>query len=1322
MKFYNWKVFNKKGSELNWYRDPYLNLYFTTPTQNYGQATGYAVTDPSGIITDSVITDSGWGYDENNTSAFLNFTFNAQGDIDITNDSSIFFKDVSIFNPYPSNTSGIRDVSIDISTNYGYPSLTFTGAIYLEPISKGLVSNELLLILEESSTGHIRPYDDEGGSLVLKMEGVDTQIALFSIDNDKQEIVWADEIEYDVSTYVQNTPLPINIGFRADDGGVFERRLKIFHRVNGIDFLFGEILVNAQSIDKDDRYDTHIQNFGLPDPKEIAHVFKEADTKEPLPDWQLLNYKAKNLIVDQHQIKPFIGTYKALVNSIKWLGYEDIQVKEWFENVEDGKKLSLYVPYDAEERSKTILKFSPEERKALKKLNSLSLVYHITKETGEIDEWGNPIVEERYDYNLDDIKLKIFNLKKWLENNIIGVNARITDVAGESVVYEKYKNFIYGTINTTTNGEYVQSLSPIAINERSELKEGSSKIDLTLKEFEKLKIQDFPYRFYDLIDYVWDPSNGGVSPDNSVDVYDFDASIIRVGSTFKFPFYDLSEIEWKNAVEKTYAGVLTSEYVTTPLFIYDNEIRFYNHLTEQSEFYESSTNLTVTLEQAYLRDPSEDIWQYSIEYSIYNENDNFILETSTGIKKTFSDLVSFTPVGSSTYLKYETRDNYKVPLFYMKNFQYLNPSTNTIETFEPGKEYILDIVDGKISVESDFVNTSGKYQEVINTINFNYDTDLSEQKITLNVEYYSKREPIFLYDPSIYYHYMVELNNNPSPSLVIDNSVYTMDVNHIGEYYIEVYGWNRDNHLFYNRMTDTYNVWTKRPTIYGYTDPCTFTGEFTISSSDYLSISDTSTLIENNNDPIYDKLIPLYGLKIKEDNTGELYIEIPSISFFVDTPESGSISRFLNLTEKVTQVVSLNTIDVNFNYQDFKVDDSINVVLFDKRKWSLTDQASNVVVDVSLLDSGLKLNRITLDSSLDANFTIDTSTEMYLQNSSIRDVYVSTRFDTVTTEVDSIVYDTSTYDTSVYIPATSEYSIGDSINVVAKNPNDYDFYYNYTTTIEDVSTVGASTALSFSDSVPLDASSKDIFVYSGNEIFEDIFNTENASTGEQAFYLDTSIYAFKKDQLVAVIINDNSTGYQWAASHRVLDTYNTTTHKLEGKIQPFIVKRDDRFTYNVKHAFTTFTKYNSLVNTAEEVNNNFHIYNIDRSNNRDVYLDDTFVYYNVLFDYDYVEDNWLDSSVITISDEYYPTVDPITVDGSGNIILRSLFDSSTYMLNQKNIWVIKRDSDDSYLMRVYNKALPYFYDSSDNYNVQVESYDKYGNLTTRLFEGFIKVE
>jgi len=821
MRFDKWKIYDKKGSNVNPYMDSYINLEFISDVQNAREAAGYAFTDPSALIVNGVISNSGWNY-TTNTYIVLNYPITGYSKVLSSAEASINYIDVSVFDPEPSNTLGIGSVTLDVSDNFLYPSTVLSGATFMPMVSTQLIETEHLTIFEESSTGElIRPYDPENSTIYFNFTDGDQEIQFFEVDQDSQTLTWTEQLEFDVSAYSPNNPIVLNIGFRSEDEGVFERKLRGYHKVGDNNYQFLEIIVNSQSVGPDERFDTLITNFGLPNPKNTPHLFKEADINEDMPDWQLLNYKGKHIVLEHAQIMPYIGSYKALINAIKWLGYEDIKVKEWFKDVKANKKLALYVPYEAVDRTKTILYFSPEERKNLKKLNELSLIYCITRETGEVDDWGNPLVEECYEYNINEILIKLKSLKEWLEKNIIGVNARITDVTGEGIYFERFRNFIYSTQDIGSRAEYSQSLTPKTIDETSELSQGEASIGLTLKEINQTEIKDFEnIRIGDLLQYYWDPSNGAFSTEDASTLW-WDPSTLFVGAPFKFPFFNLYDVQYKASVEKTDAGALPESYVTNPLFIYENEIRFYNILDSSSSFYEASTGLRIQIEEGFIRDASNDDWETSEAYSIYRDPSDysmFIFESSMGVIRKTDGVINFRPAANSK-LEYAFDNNYKVPLLSLENYEFTDASTSVV-SLETNKKYFLDILDGKIEMKSYQAEPSTftsdpstiMYKKEEYYINWTYDSSLAEQKITLNVVYSSPKAPLYLYDPSIYY------NNGPEAALVFDNSIYVMTVNHIGPYQVEVFGWDGQNNVYRNFLREDYEVWTKFPTIWSYID------------------------------------------------------------------------------------------------------------------------------------------------------------------------------------------------------------------------------------------------------------------------------------------------------------------------------------------------------------------------------------------------------------------------------------------------------------------------------------------------------------------------
>jgi len=944
MNISSWKIFDKKGSNIGWSSDPLIQLVFDSPTGK--GAEGFLITDVSGIIRSSKITNGGYLYD---TPGDITLSYSYALDNGLkaltSSDASIEFIDVSIFNPDPLNTKSISDVKATIDSSlFSYPSVTYASAIFLEPISVGLVETEHLYILEEPSSGYyIRPYDSSNNILVFELIGDDNEISFFETDENTSEITWTNSLVYDVSAYTVNTPIQLNIGFRSEFEGVFERILRVYHLVGDTLFTLADIIVNAEAVGEDERFRALIADFGLPDPKDIQQIFKETDINEDLPDWQILNYKSKHIILEHDKIIPFIGTYKGLINAIKWLGYDDIFVREWFLNVKENTKLSLIVPFDAVDRRKTILKFNVAERKTLKKLNQLSLNYCITRETGEIDVWGTPETENCYSYNIKEVFIKLMGLKQWLEKNIIGINCRITDITGEGVYFERIQNLIYATNNIGYDYSVEQSLTPYGIDHDSELISGNADIRLTFLELTQTTTNDLPMTFGDMTAYAWHPDTPLIYYSlNDPSYLANPDSFILVGSSFQYPFINIADIMWRLSVEKTDAGVLGVNVITNPLLIYENEIRFYNTFDTSSIFFNASTNLTIFLEKAYLRDPSIDEWGTSIAYSIYpsvSDNYDYDMESSLGVVTSFNGYVTFL-TNALSKLEYAVDTNYKVPLLKFQNFRY-SDSNGITQTFG-NKEYILDILDGKIYMDTGLTTNSSDNLELY--LNFNYDTSLNEQQITVNAVYESPRMRLFQFDPSAYYWADPSGKtggNNPNV-YITDNSIYTMHVNHSGDYNIELFAWDEYNTMFYNPTKEKYPVWIKTPTIYTLIDNCCNN----ICVSTYMSINEVSTLINNNLYPIYDRFIPLQGLSLTVDTEGYPYINVPSITYFQDVPEPNSINRFYNLTERVLSIVD-SSIVIDSDFQKFYVNDDIKLVKFDKGKYSLITEVSSHITAVS---------------------------------------------------------------------------------------------------------------------------------------------------------------------------------------------------------------------------------------------------------------------------------------------------------------------------------------------------------------------------------------
>jgi len=1277
MQIQNWKIFDKNGSPLNWQASPYIPLQFSSVLGT--NAEGFLVTNVSTFVESAKILNGGYNYITSDTVSYDYLFDNAP--VTLTPiDVSIILTDVSIFNPNPTNSlSSIKGLNLNIDASFVYPAVTYGAAVFLTPVSQQLVETQQLYIFEEPSAGtFIRPYDASNSTLIFRMAGDDSQIQFFTVDETTAEITWTNELIFDTSLYTANIPIIINIGFKADNEGVYEQIIRIYHQVGNLLYTMADIAVSAESIGEDERFRALLGNFGLPDPKDFPKLFKEVDINEDLLDWKVLNQKSKHMILEHNNIMPYVGTYKGLINAIKWLGYDDIYIREWFLNVKDNTKLSLIVPYDATDRLQTILTFSADARKHLKKLNQLSLNYCITRETGEIDDYGTPITEDCYSYSLDEVFAKLLSLKQWLERNIIGINCRIVDITGEGIYFERIQNLVYETDNIGYNYAVNQNLTPYAVDESSELITGDASIRLSILELTEAKLYHLPRTFADLVEGVWnpyDPSAYIKDPCTGVPFYTYttltDPSYLAnperyllIGPHAYQPLQNISDVMWKLSVEKE-NGVIGETMVTNPLFIHENEIRFYNIFDVSSVFYDVSTSLTVYLESGYLRDPSIDEWEYSIAYTIYPnphlyldasvlktivaptgtyiitsgtgtistyidssvaynvtydpisfEVDasvtiitdtptvistpgtyDYYMESSTGAITMFDDYITFNP-DTNSLLQYAVDSNYNVPLLSMKNYKYTDASGITYNF--GGKEYYLDIIDGKIEMNAGTVNnTSDNYKAYIN---WNYDTSLEEQMITMNVEYTSPRMKLSQFDPSTYYWADPSglTGGNDASMFIWDNNIYSMKVNHIGDYHIELFAWDAYNTLFYNTARELYSVWVKHPTLYTLIDNCCNV----VCVSTCIPVNEVSTLISQNKYPIYDRVIPLQGLNLEYDSGNKPYIKVPSITYFQDVPEPGSINRFYNLTERVLTILD-SSITIDPDYQAFYVNDNIKLVKFDKGKYEFIAEVSSYIIDVSQNNTLLTLDNIP------SNIFIDSSSSVYI----INDTYRSTA-----------------------------------------NPSN-----NYT----------------------------------NNQLS-----------------IDINGYVFGTNQVVGLIVTDLSTNYSWGASYRVLSV-NGSTHSFDKILPQQFVDNTGKYNIEAKHAFSSYSNLTIDTSSATEVNNEFKIYLKD-SHCQEYYLDDTFTYINIPFDQEIINSRWYDPSLNLVNGPFYFHKIYVAVDINTLTLLRALYDPSNYMLNQKNIWTA-RSNDTGYLVfRVFNLDVPIVFGAIDNYIIDCESYDSYGNLIKTL--------
>ena len=229
-------------------------------------------------------------------------------------------------------------------------------------------------------------------------------------------------------------------------------------QIKTIDKIIGKFDIYGQTEIEDIRYKTILDNLGNNINADDVFIFNEYDIKEQGYDWVYLNKKRKEMFMYKNEIFPYVGSYKAIINAIKYFGYNDLQLYEYYRNIdinsyEFGQLKKIEIPDIFDNNVKGwnetdyLINTYPNSKYDI--TNEFNLTYLIT------DKKGNNILN----YSLDEVVIKLQGLKKWLDTNVIPVTHKILDITGRAdfldPIYVKHKSYKTTVLNTK------QEMSPI---------------------------------------------------------------------------------------------------------------------------------------------------------------------------------------------------------------------------------------------------------------------------------------------------------------------------------------------------------------------------------------------------------------------------------------------------------------------------------------------------------------------------------------------------------------------------------------------------------------------------------------------------------------------------------------------------------------------------------------------------------------------------------------------------------------------------------------------------------------------------------------------
>ena len=206
----------------------------------------------------------------------------------------------------------------------------------------------------------------------------------------------------------------------------------------------GRFILTGQTEIEDIRYKTELTNLGKNITADDVFIFKTYDIEEQGVDWLFLNQKRKEMLLMKDSIYPYVGSYKAIINAINYFGYNDLELYEYYRNINQSStayghlfKVEISGIFDNKVpgwKSIDYLSWTMPNPN-YEDTNLFNLTYRIT----DID--GNNVLL----YSLAEVQIKLGGLKSWLERNVIPISHKILDITGRadipaqnSIIHKNY--------------------------------------------------------------------------------------------------------------------------------------------------------------------------------------------------------------------------------------------------------------------------------------------------------------------------------------------------------------------------------------------------------------------------------------------------------------------------------------------------------------------------------------------------------------------------------------------------------------------------------------------------------------------------------------------------------------------------------------------------------------------------------------------------------------------------------------------------------------------------------------------------------------------
>jgi hypothetical protein len=349
-------------------------------------------------------------------------------DVDFTIDTSLDITNEISFSTDVNTVSGERTGKIQLATQ----STTMF-------VDRGLAVGQNIAIFLNDVTNSSGQYISSNNGYLVKIKGVYAR---------EIEVEFFKEIDYFIgeSTIVNDFP---------SNGGLtyLSLRIKVWDRE------LGRFLTYGQTENEDIRFKTELSNIGKLVSPDDVYIFKPYDIKEEGIDWTYLNKKRKEMLMMRHLIYPYVGSYRAIINAINYFGYNDLELYEYYKNVDrlSENYMKLYKVEIPDIFDQSVVGW--EDNDFLKgtfpndkydDTRLFNLTYRIT------DREGNSLLT----YTIEEVQKKLQGLKYWLQGNVIPLSHKILDITGRTDFLQE--NFISHQVKDVQTFNVHQSMTPVS--------------------------------------------------------------------------------------------------------------------------------------------------------------------------------------------------------------------------------------------------------------------------------------------------------------------------------------------------------------------------------------------------------------------------------------------------------------------------------------------------------------------------------------------------------------------------------------------------------------------------------------------------------------------------------------------------------------------------------------------------------------------------------------------------------------------------------------------------------------------------------------------